>query len=553
MGQHGGLGVDGLASSSWLEIVSTLSTSGVGGIVFDGNDPKRLKFVALDVPGQRVLVGHVVGGTFVVDAVGRADAGRPDTDYTLGLTIKGTSVSVTVDGTFALSFAFNSPVADGAVGVLARGGTTSVDSFTVRTNDAAFAGVPRVSIGDASVPKARPARGATATLTLTLSQAAATATSVAWSTVAASGVAGADFVAASGIATFAAGATTAQISVAIIGDAGAEPDELFHVALASPAGLTIADDAGRVTIVNDDGTPVKPTVTLAATDAAGAEQAQNPLVFTLTRTGSTAGALTVALTWGGAATYGADYTVSVAGGTLGAGGTSITLADGVASATITIVPVDDAAVESAETVTLTVAAGDAYTVGSPASASGSIADNDVAAPTLTIADVSVTEGNNGTRTVTLTVRLSSASATPVTVSYATANGTATAGSDYVAKSGTLTFAAGVTTQTFTITINGDRTAEPDETFGVTLSNPTGGAALGSPSAATVTIVNDDGAVPRTVSIAGTSVAEGNSGSQHRDAHADAVGARRRRRDGGVGDVERDGDGGLGLHGGVRAS
>ena len=62
-----------------------------------------------------------------------------------------------------------------------------------------------------------------------------------------------------------------------------------------------------MTIVNDDGTPVKPTVTLAATDAAGAEQAQNPLVFTLTRSGSTAGALTVALAWGGAATYGTDY------------------------------------------------------------------------------------------------------------------------------------------------------------------------------------------------------------------------------------------------------
>ena len=64
-----------------------------------------------------------------------------------------------------------------------------------------------------------------------------------------------------------------------------------------------------------------------------------------------------------------------------------------------------------------------------------------------------------------------------------------------------------------MTIRGDRTAEPDETFAVTLSNPAGGLTLGAQSAATVTIVNDDGAVPRAVSIAGTSVTEGNSGPQ----------------------------------------
>ena len=67
-------------------------------------------------------------------------------------------------------------------------------------------------------------------------------------------------------------------------------------------------------------------------------------------------------------------------------------------------------------------------------------------PGLSVNDVSVTEGNSGTTTANFTVTLSAAATSTVTVSYATANGTATAGSDYVAASGTLTFAAGTTTQ-----------------------------------------------------------------------------------------------------------
>ena len=68
--------------------------------------------------------------------------------------------------------------------------------------------------------------------------------------------------------------------------------------------------------------------------------------------------------------------------------------------------------------------------------------------------------------------LSAAYGQAVTVHYATADGTATAGSDYQAASGTLTFAAGQTSQTITVLVNGDRLAEPTETFFVNLSDPT---------------------------------------------------------------------------------
>jgi LmbE family N-acetylglucosaminyl deacetylase len=90
-------------------------------------------------------------------------------------------------------------------------------------------------------------------------------------------------------------------------------------------------------------------------------------------------------------------------------------------------------------------------------------------PTLAINDVSLKEGNAGTTAAVFTVSLSAPSSLPVTVSYASANGTAVAGSDYTAVSGTLTFAPGATTQTVSVPILGDATYEDDETFTVNLS------------------------------------------------------------------------------------
>jgi len=111
------------------------------------------------------------------------------------------------------------------------------------------------------------------------------------------------------------------------------------------------------------------------------------------------------------------------------------------------------------------------------------------APSLSIADATVTEGNLGPRTVTFRVTLSSATSNTVTVVYATNNVTATAGSDYTAATGTVTFAPGIVSQQVTVTISGDRTYEPDETFTVTLSAPTN--ATLDDDTAVCTIVNDD--------------------------------------------------------------
>ena len=95
------------------------------------------------------------------------------------------------------------------------------------------------------------------------------------------------------------------------------------------------------------------------------------------------------------------------------------------------------------------------------------------APTVSINDVSVLEGRNGTTAATFTVTLSAATTGAVLVTFTSANGTAVAGSDYVFASGTLTFNPGETSKTITVAVNGDRQREGDETFRVNLSNPDG--------------------------------------------------------------------------------
>jgi Ca2+-binding RTX toxin-like protein len=128
-------------------------------------------------------------------------------------------------------------------------------------------------------------------------------------------------------------------------------------------------------------------------------------------------------------------------------------------------------------------------------------------PTISIADTSVAEGDSGTTTATFTVTLSAASSDTVTVDWATANGTATSPADYEAASGTVTFAPTDTTETISVTVNGDTSDEVSETFQVNLSNP-GGATI-SDGQATGTITDDDGP---TISIANASVDEGDSGT-----------------------------------------
>ncbi len=205
---------------------------------------------------------------------------------------------------------------------------------------------------------------------------------------------------------------------------------------------------------------------------------------TVTRTGGSAGSVSVHYATGnGTATVGSDYTA--ASGTL-------TFADGETSKTFTVPILNDTLVEGSETVNLTLSSptGGAA-LGSQATAVLTIQDDDTAQPgslqfSATAYSVNETQG-----TATITVTRTGGSNVPVTVHYATSDGTATAGSDYTAVSGTLSFGIGETSKTFTVPILDDTAVESPETVTLTLSSPAGGAALGSPATATLTIGSDD--------------------------------------------------------------
>ncbi|WP_373480982.1 Calx-beta domain-containing protein [Geminocystis sp.] len=110
-------------------------------------------------------------------------------------------------------------------------------------------------------------------------------------------------------------------------------------------------------------------------------------------------------------------------------------------------------------------------------------------PTLRINDISITEGNSGTKNAVFTVTRTGTPTGTITVNYATANGTATAGSDYVAKSGSLSFATNETSKTISVVINGDTTLETNETFFVNLSSATNATISDNQGLGTIT--NDD--------------------------------------------------------------
>ena len=114
-----------------------------------------------------------------------------------------------------------------------------------------------------------------------------------------------------------------------------------------------------------------------------------------------------------------------------------------------------------------------------------------AVPALSIANVSTTEGNSGTHTVTFTLRLSKPSPGPVTYNIFTADGSAVATSDYIARSLTgQSIPAGATSKAFVVSVRGDTMVEANQTFTVNVSNVVG-ASVAKPNAR-CTIVNDDG-------------------------------------------------------------
>jgi hypothetical protein len=110
-------------------------TAGLSGIVFDRYSDKDFKFAAIDMVGKQIVIGHVKGGQWFIDASVARSTLLPSVDYKLGVSIKGSSVSVTLNDQAAVGFAFNAVASDGRFGLFSQGATASFDTLTVRTND----------------------------------------------------------------------------------------------------------------------------------------------------------------------------------------------------------------------------------------------------------------------------------------------------------------------------------------------------------------------------------------------------------------------------------
>jgi len=302
-----------------------------------------------------------------------------------------------------------------------------------------------------------------------------------------------DYQASSGTLTFAPGQTSQTITVYVNGNTVDEPDETFYVNLSNPVNATIAGGQGRGTILNDD-----LSISVSDTSATEANSGTTLANFTVNLSAASTHSVTVGYyTSGGTGTAGTDYT-SVNG--------TITFNPGQTTATVTVPVIGDTIYDGNEMFNLYLCQ-PANAILSRGQGVGTIIEN--APSAISVNDVSVVSPTSGTVSAFFTVSLSAVSSTALSVNFATANGTATAGSDYTAVSGTLTFAPGQISQTVAVPVNGDPLYDANEAFTITLSNPSVGATLGK-SQGTATIVSSQ---PQPgLSVADVSVVDGVSGT-----------------------------------------
>ncbi len=314
--------------------------------------------------------------------------------------------------------------------------------------------VPEPELPTVSVSGARADEGQTLSFSVSLSGAATGTVTVDYATSDGTAAAGQDYTSASGTLTFAAGETSKTVSVAALADRVLDDGETLSLTLSNASGAAIGTGTATGTIV--DVPPPPPTVSVAG---ARADEGAT-LSFAVTLSEAAIGTVTVDYaTSDGTATAGQDYT-SVSG--------TLTFAAGETSKTVSVPALADSVLDDGETLSLTLSNASGAAIGT-GTATGTIVDVPPPPPTVSVAGARADEG----ATLSFAVTLSEAAIGTVTVNYATSDGTAAAGQDYTAVSGTLTFSAGETSTTVSVPALTDTSVEDDETFTLTLSNASG--------------------------------------------------------------------------------
>jgi CSLREA domain-containing protein len=281
--------------------------------------------------------------------------------------------------------------------------------------------------------------------------------------------------------------TPQTVTVTAVDDAAVEGPHtgtISHTVTSSDAvynNFTVANVTANIT---DNDLPTLSINDVSITEGNSGTQVLN---FTVTRTGTTPSAVGFNFTTadGTATTVDSDYVAASGTGTIPSGGAT-------ASTTVSVTINGDAIFENNESFLINLSA-PTNAVISDAQGTGTIT-NDETAPTLAINDVSIVEGNSGTQNLVFTVTRTGLTALPASFTATTADGTATAPSDYLAALvGSTSIAAGGATGTTTLsaTINGDSTFEPNESFFVNLTVPVNATIADNQGIGTIT--NDDGA------------------------------------------------------------
>ncbi|MCB0208432.1 MAG: DUF5123 domain-containing protein [Anaerolineae bacterium] len=319
-----------------------------------------------------------------------------------------------------------------------------------------------------------------ATITVTLNLASPDDVFVDYETADNTATVGSDYTAVSGTLTITAGLTTATFQVPITDDLLFEDDELVDLSLSNPQGATLTgavNHPASLTIIDND------LVTIDFSAAAySVNENAGPAIITVTLASPVSDTVTVDYaSTDNTATAGSDYTDVTTGTLIFPANTTVQ--------TFTVPISNDAILEGAETVTLTlsnpISGSLVNAINNPAVLT--ILDDEAVTADFSSTDYSVDESAG---TATITVTLSATVTQDVGVDYLTSDGTATAGSDYTTAGDTLTFTTGITQQTFTVPILEDSLFEADETVILTLLNPNL-VNIGTTSPATLTITDND--------------------------------------------------------------
>jgi large repetitive protein len=300
-----------------------------------------------------------------------------------------------------------------------------------------------------------------ASITVTLSAPSGKTVTVPYATAPASATEGADYEHKTGSYVFAPGDVSEAVIFKVKGDTVFEQEEKFSVVLTDPInGASGADMRGEITITDDDSTPI-PTLTSPSV-LEGNPPGSTNLVF---EASLAAPHPAVTFNFRTVAETANTTDFDAASGSKLFPANSSTAAGAVTKVPITITVKADLLDEVDETMKLELLNNTDVVV---RTATGTIRNDDDNSK-LAVSDASADEPG----TMTFTVTLSQASGREVKVNWATADGTATAGADYSAGSGALTFAPGDTAKTIDVAVLGDTTTEENETVKVNLSSPSG--------------------------------------------------------------------------------